>query len=162
MCQFLLGLITDLPLPSGQVVSHMLQAVHALLDFVHLAQYPSHTTQTLVHHEACLACFHENKAVFVDLGVRKHLNIPKFHSLLHYSQTITLFGTTDNYNMEQSEHLHIDCAKDAYLATNCKDEIPQMTIWLGQCEKIKKHSIYVTDTSKDTYYTVMTTVVSSN
>ena len=143
MCQFLLGLITDLPLPGGQVASRVLQAVCALLDFVHLAQYPSHTAQTLVHLEACLARFHENKAVFVDLGVRKHLNIPKFHSLLHYSRTITLFGTTDNYNTEQSERLHIDCAKDAYLATNRKDEIPQMTMWLGRREKIKKHSIYI-------------------
>ena len=120
MCRFLLGLITDVPLPGGQVASCVLRAVRALLDFVHLTQYPSHTTQTLTHLEDCLACFHENKAIFVDLGVRNYLNIPKFHSLLHYSRTITLFGTTDNYNTEQSECLHIDCAKDAYLATNQK------------------------------------------
>ena len=47
MCQFLLGLITDVPLPGGQVASRVLRAVHALLDFVHLAQYPLHTTQTV-------------------------------------------------------------------------------------------------------------------
>ena len=45
MCRFLLGLITDVPLPGRQVASHVLQAIHTLLDFVHLAQYPSHMTQ---------------------------------------------------------------------------------------------------------------------
>ena len=143
MCRFLLGLITDLPLPGGQVASRVLQAVRALLDFVHLAQYPSHTTHTLTRLEECLARFHTNKAVFIDLGVQEHLNIPKFHSLLHYARSITLFGSTDNYNTEQSEHLHIDFAKKAYQATNRKDEYPQMTAWLERREKIQRHTIYI-------------------
>jgi hypothetical protein len=136
MCRFLLGLITDLPLPGGQVASRVLRAVHAILDFVHLAQYPSHTTQTLTRLEECLARFHENKAVFIDLGVRNHLNIPKFHSLLHYARSITLFGSTDNYNTEQSERLHIDLIKKAYEASNRKDEYPQMATWLEQTPQL--------------------------
>ena len=143
MCQFLLGLITDLPLPGGQVASRVLRAVRALLDFVHLAQYPSHTTETLSCLEECLARFHENKAIFIDLGVREHLNIPKFHSLLHYARSIALFGSTDNYNTEQSERLHIDFAKKAYQATNRKDEYHQMTAWLERHEKIQRHTVYI-------------------
>ncbi|KAF8259177.1 hypothetical protein EI94DRAFT_1780739 [Lactarius quietus] len=143
MCQFLLGLIVDLPLPGGQAASRVLRAVHALLDFVHLAQYPSHTTRTLDHLEECLRCFHKNKAVFVDLSVCTHLNIPKFHSLLHYHQSITLFSSTDNYNTEQSEHLHIDLTKNAFCATNKKDEYPQMTVWVEQREKIHRHSAFI-------------------
>ncbi|KAI9449055.1 hypothetical protein BJY52DRAFT_1127054 [Lactarius psammicola] len=139
MCRFLLGLVVDLHLPGGQVASRVLRAVRALLDFVHLAQYPSHTTETLDHLEQSLARFHENKAIFFDLGVRNHLNIPKFHSLLHYGRSITFFGTTDNYNTEQSERLHIDFTKDAYRATNRKDEYAQMTAWLERREKIQIH-----------------------
>ncbi len=143
MCRFLLGLIIGLHLPGGQVASRVLRAVRALLDFVHLAQYPSHTSQTLDHLEGCLARFHENKAIFFDLGVRNHLNIPKFHSLLHYGRSITLFGSTDNYNTEQSECLHIDFTKDAYRATNRKDEYSQMTAWLERREKIQIHCALV-------------------
>jgi hypothetical protein len=51
-----------------------------------------------------------------------------------------LFGTTDNYNTEQMERLHIDFAKDAYHATNCKDEYKQMTVWLEHCEKVQQHA----------------------
>ncbi|KAH9171753.1 hypothetical protein EDB89DRAFT_2243305 [Lactarius sanguifluus] len=80
---------------------------------------------------------------FLDLGMRNHFKIPKLHSLLHYKASITLFGTTDNYNTEQSERLHIDFAKDAYHATNCKDEYTQMTGWLQRREKILLHMAYV-------------------
>jgi hypothetical protein len=46
-----------------------------------------------------------------------------------------LFGTTDNYNTEYTEQLHIDLAKEAYRSTNFKDELPQMTLWLERKEK---------------------------
>src|SRR6266702_6174930 len=122
MCHILIGLIVDLPLLGGWAPLCVVRAVCTILDFIYLAQYPSHTTDTLNHLEASLAQFHDNKDAFIDLGVHKNFLIPKFHSLLHYKSSITIFGTTDNYNMEQSEHLHIDLAKDAYCATNHKDE----------------------------------------
>ena len=67
-------------------------------------------------------------------------DIPKLHSLLHYTLSIRLFGTTDNYNTEQSECLHIDLAKDTYHTTNHKDEYAQMTTWLECREKVQQHS----------------------
>ncbi|THU75135.1 hypothetical protein K435DRAFT_707611, partial [Dendrothele bispora CBS 962.96] len=68
------------------------------------------------------------KQIFVDLGAREHFNLPKLHSLAHYSRAIQLYGTTDNYNTEITERLHIDFTKDAYHATNHKDEYAQMTL----------------------------------
>ena len=113
--------------------------MRALLDFLYLAQFRSHTTDTIRRLKDSLTQFHENKVVFTDLGVRKHFNIPKIHSLVHYSSSITLFGTTDNYNTEQTERLHIDFTKEAYRATNHKDELHQMTTWLGRREKLQQH-----------------------
>ncbi|KAH8977887.1 hypothetical protein EDB86DRAFT_2816589, partial [Lactarius hatsudake] len=143
ICRFLLGLIIDLAIPGGQLPARVIRAVRALLDFVYLAQYPSHTSQTLQRLEECLTRFHENKDVFIDLGVRRHMRIPKLHSLLHYRSSITLFGTTDNYNTEQSEQLHINFTKDAYRATNRKDEYTQMTAWLERREKVRMHTAFV-------------------
>ena len=79
----------------------------------------------------------------MDLGARKNFNLPKLHSLIHYTSSIQLFGTTDNYNTEQSERLHIDLAKNAYRATNRKDEYPQMTAWLERRERIEQHAAVV-------------------
>ena len=140
MCSILLGLIIDLPVPGGLDSSRVVKAVRALSDFLFLAQFECHTSGTLSQLEDCLAAFHNNKAVFIDLGIRENFDIPKFHSLLHYASSIRLFGTTDNYNTEQSERLHIDLAKEAYRATNRKDEYAQMTMWLERREKVHRHS----------------------
>ena len=143
MCRILIGLIIGLPLPGGQRSSRVIKAVRALLDFLYLAQFPTHTTQTLQGLDNTLALFHQNKSVFVDLDVRQHFNIPKLHSLIHYRSSISRFGTTDNYNTEQSERLHIDFAKNAYRATNHKDKYPQMTTWLERHEKVAQHAIAI-------------------
>ncbi|KAI0250409.1 hypothetical protein BJV78DRAFT_1283211 [Lactifluus subvellereus] len=114
ICRILLGLVIELPLPNGQSSSRLVRAVRALLDFLYLAQFPTHTTATLVHLADALTRFHENKEIFIDLGTCKQFNFPKLHSLLHYQMSITLFGTTDSYDTEQTERLHIDFTKDAY------------------------------------------------
>jgi len=136
ICRILLGLVIGLSLLGGQASSRVIKAVRALLDFLYLAQFLSHTTNTLRRLEDSLALLHNNKTVFVDLGTRGNFHIPKLHSLLHYESSIRLFGTTDNYNTEQTERLHIDFTKDAYHATNHKDEYMQMTTWLERREKV--------------------------
>jgi hypothetical protein len=153
MCRILLGLIVDLRLPDGQSPVRLVRAIRALLDFLYLSQYPSHTTDTLSRLNDALSRFHDNKNVLVDLGTRAHFNFPKLHSLIHYASSITLYGTTDNYNTEQSERLHIDFAKDAYRATNRKDEYPQMTKWLERSEKIKCHAAYIQSQHKSDQHT---------
>lgn len=49
---------------------------------------------------------------------------------------IRRYGTTDNYNTEATERLHIDIVKDAFRATNHKDHTEQMVRWLSRREKV--------------------------
>jgi len=130
MCGILLGLIVDLPVPGSLDSLCVVKAAHVLLDFLFLAQFQCYTSDTLSQLDNHLVAFHNNKAVFVDLGIQQNFHIPKLHSLLHYALSICLFSTTDNYNTEQSKHLHIDLAKKAFCTTNRKDEYAQMTTWL--------------------------------
>ncbi|KAJ7269176.1 hypothetical protein C8J57DRAFT_1066810 [Mycena rebaudengoi] len=141
--RFLLGIIIDIRLPDGLSSKRLVHAVRAVLDFVYLAQYPMHTTETLDLLEGARQRFHDNKSIFVDLGVRENFNLPKLHSWDHYGMYIRLFGTTDNYNTEYTERLHIDLAKDAYRSTNFKDEFPQMMLWLERKEKILRHEKFI-------------------
>ncbi|TEB23184.1 hypothetical protein FA13DRAFT_1757116 [Coprinellus micaceus] len=124
ICQFLLALVIDaVPVchsPTTANTRHrLLKSLRGLLDFLFLAQYPIHTTMTLRLMDDALARFHADKDVFIELGL---------HFAIHYVHLIKLFGTTDNFNTEYTERLHIDLAKDAYAATNRKDEYPQMTV----------------------------------
>ncbi|KAJ7342729.1 hypothetical protein DFH08DRAFT_1011044 [Mycena albidolilacea] len=141
----ILALVINVQLPDNISTAPLLAAVRGILNFVHLAQYPMHTSETLAHLENALQRFHDNKSIFVALEVRKEFNLPKLHSCRHYVMYIKLFGTTDNYNTEYTEHLHINLAKDAYRSTNFKDEFPQMTLWLERKEKEKvfRHKKYI-------------------
>jgi hypothetical protein len=135
MCRILMGLVLDCRLPQGFSNVCLIRVVRALLDFVYLAQYPIHTDDTLLLLEDALDRFHQNKSIFVDMGICDSFNLPKLHFAKHYVELVKLFGTTDNYNTEYTERLHIDLAKHAYAATNYKDEFTQMTIWLERKEK---------------------------
>lgn len=140
MAKILLGCLV------GKAPSQVILCYRAILDFIYIAQYSSHDDETLKYLEESLDLFHANKQVLTDpnlLKLRKHLNIPKFHSMLHYAQAIRNFGTTDNYNTEMFERFHIDCAKDAWRASNFKDELPQMVQWLSRQEKVAMFETYL-------------------
>lgn len=143
ICCILLGLVVNLPLPGGQSPIYIIQAIWALLDFLYLAQYQTHTADTLSCLDDALSQFHDNKDIFINLGARTQFKFPKLHSLIHYVSSIKLFSTMDNYNTEQSKRLHIDFTKDAYCTTNHKDEYPQMTAWLECHKKIWCHTAHI-------------------
>ncbi|KAF7378421.1 hypothetical protein MSAN_00268700 [Mycena sanguinolenta] len=122
----------------------MVEAVRGLIDFAYFASLQSHTSVTLDGMRASLDRFHANKQIFIDLkGRSNHFNIPKIHSLEHYAPGICLFGSADGFNTESPERLHIDYAKNAYRASNKKDYIEQMTLWLQRQEAVARFSAYL-------------------
>jgi hypothetical protein len=130
MAKILLGALI------GAVPQQVIKAARSLLDFIYMAQYISHSDETLQYMQNALDTFHKQKIVFKTLWPHVNFNFPKLHSLLHFTSSIRLFGATDNYNSEQFERLHIDFAKDAYHATNRREERPQMVQHLKQMEQV--------------------------
>ncbi|KAF8204494.1 hypothetical protein K438DRAFT_1757693 [Mycena galopus ATCC 62051] len=121
----------------------LVKAVRALMDFAYLASLQSHTSSTLLALRAALNDFHAHKNIFIELGGRKdHFNIPKVHLLDHYKPSIRLFGSTDGFNTESPERLHIDYAKNAYRASNRRDYIIQMTLWLQRQESVARFTAF--------------------
>ena len=137
MAKILLGCLV------GSIPLQGIAAITALLDFIYIAQYSAHDTTTLGYLQDTLDRFHKNRSYFISTLVREHFNIPKFHSLLHYIEAIELFGTTDNYNTEMFECLHIDFAKHGWRASNQRDEFPQMIRWLSRQEKIASFEVHL-------------------
>ncbi|KAJ6540166.1 hypothetical protein DFH09DRAFT_1249545 [Mycena vulgaris] len=137
MARILLGCLV------GKLPAKGIRACRAILDFIYLSQYSTHDDGTLTSMRDALEVWHANRSYFIDATVREHFNIPKFHSLLHYVDSIQYFGTTDNYNTEMFERLHIDFAKNGWRASNRRDEFPQMITWLGRQEKISSFGTYL-------------------
>lgn len=127
----------------GIMPNQAVAACRAVLDFIYLAQFPSHDDESLAAMDDALAAFQEHRAYFLEVGIRQDFNIPKFHSMHHYVEMIRLFGTTDNYNTEMFERLHIDFAKKGYRASNKRNEFPQMTQWLTRQENVESFDRYV-------------------
>jgi len=132
-------------LASANVDKRVVEAASAVVNFIYFASLHSHTTTSLLGLKNALDCFHANKHIFVELEARNpgHFNIPKIHSMEHYFELIELFGSADGYNSESPERLHIDYAKDAYRASNRKDYIYQMTIWLQRQEAVDRFQAYL-------------------
>ncbi|THU98872.1 hypothetical protein K435DRAFT_660005 [Dendrothele bispora CBS 962.96] len=118
------------------------RACRAILDFIYMALYGSHDEETLKYMEDALDEWYKNRDDFLEARVREDFNIPKFHSLLHYVDSIRKFGTTDNYNTELFERLHIDFAKQGWRASNKRNHFPQMIQWLSRQEKVLSFSSY--------------------
>ena len=135
---------------AGAVQPAVLRTVVAVIDFIYYAQLQKHTSKTLLALENALKLFHENKDIFVREGVRDHFNIPKIHQMVHYVEAIRSHGAADGYNTESSERLHIDYAKEGYRASNKKDYIKQMTVWLGRQEAVSRFQAYLVYAAKHT------------
>ena len=118
----------------GCVPSRFIPVIRSLVDFIYLSQLQSHTSTTLNSLESCLKTFHNHKKIIIELKIREHFNIPKLHALLHYVNCIHSLGFADGYNMESPERLHIDFAKEAYCASNKRDYVEQMAVWLQRHE----------------------------
>lgn len=112
---------------AGAMPPRVLAAAQAVIDFIYLAQFQVYTSTTLSALHQALKRFHENKEVFVDLGLRDYSNISKLHSMVHYLEAILDRGMLNGYNIELSEWLHIEYAKEAYRAGNQRDYIAHMT-----------------------------------
>ena len=127
----------------GVLPSRAITVVQATLDFIYLSQLQMQTSKTLNALEQCLKTFHENKKIIVELKIREHFNIPKLHAIMHYVNSICALGSADGYNTESPERLHIDFAKEAYRASNKRDYMEQMALWLQRHEAMWLRESYL-------------------
>jgi hypothetical protein len=62
---------------------------------------------------------------------------------MHYVTCIRALGSPDGYNTESLERLHIDFAKEAYRASNKRDYMEQMALWLQRHEAMWLRASYL-------------------
>ncbi|KAG9079838.1 hypothetical protein FRC06_007410, partial [Ceratobasidium sp. 370] len=69
--------------------------------------------------------------------------IPKLHMLSHYAECICEMGTPDNYSTEAPEHLHIECTKRGWRASNKVRPTPQMVKFIQRYEALRIQRAYM-------------------
>ncbi|KAJ4484469.1 hypothetical protein C8R41DRAFT_769753 [Lentinula lateritia] len=128
---------------AGAAEPRVIRAVRALEDFMYYAHFETHCDESLAAMHLAWQTFHAEKSVFVNLKIRKFFNINKVHNIKHYVESICSRGTNDNFNTEMSERLHIDLAKAGYRASNRRNFMVQMTIWLARQEAVHRFTAYL-------------------
>ncbi len=128
---------------AGTVDKRVVQALHAVVDFITYAHFEAHMETSLEKIDRAWLAIHEHKSIFVDLGIRKSFNIPKFHSLIHYVSAICSHGTLDGYNTESPERLHIDSTKVPFQAGNKWDYTAQMATWMHRHDAYQCHDTFL-------------------
>ena len=136
--RYILGLIQGAP----KIKPKVTKAIRALLDFIYIAQYQSHSNDTLKYLKIALQDFHKNKHIFWDLGARTgkrnglaNFNIPKLCGFHDYVPSIQQFGTIMQFSTDITEFFHKQSAKVPYRSTNKRDFMAQICIILDRHEK---------------------------
>lgn len=137
--RILVAVIAGSPaIPAQAMVS--LRAFH---DFLYLAQYRSHSPQTLAYMTKTLKKFHSTKNIFIQLGARKgkngpipHFNIPKLEALQAYDIHIRQMGTSPQFSTEIIETCHQSMAKLPFRMSNRRDAPPQMCRYMDRVGRI--------------------------
>lgn len=130
-----------------QVSSDNLKAFRAYIDFAYIAQYKSHSTQTLQYLNNALDQFHEHLPSLSHLRSGKQMKglflIPKLELMHNVVRSAKLLGSSDQFNSEQVEKGHIIFAKVPYKATNKKDYASQMCRYTDRQERVRLFDEYL-------------------
>lgn len=128
------------PLIAGMLLADMVGAARCVIDFLYHAHRPQLSEDDLTVLESDLREFHDYKDIFTSTKVlatkQEFHGIPKIHMLRHYAESIRQLGTTDGYNTELPERLHIDYVKVSYRASKGPDQVPQMACHLQRREAL--------------------------
>lgn len=130
----------------ASITKGIMEAMRGLLDFIYLAQYDSHSSETLLYLDEALQKFHRNKKYIADSGVRDgprrngKFDIPKIELMHHVKRMIQLVGSLLQFSSEQTERCHIDMAKIPYKNTNRKGYAEQMCRYLDRKERMRLFS----------------------
>ena len=127
----------------GAMDDDVLKTVWVVLDFIRYAHFETHCDKSLAELDWAWDTFHKGKYIFEDLEIWKHFNTRKIHNIKHYVDSICSRGTTDGFNSEASEHLHIDFTKLGYWASNKKGYTVQMVRWFTCQEVVHQFTGYL-------------------
>lgn len=123
------------------VTPGVMKALRAMIDFIYIAQYESHSTGTLVYLNDALLAFHANKDDLRKAGVRKgkkrqgRFEIPKLERMWQVGRSCLELGASYQFSTEDNERDHKRFIKATYAMTNKKDFQPQMCRTLSRREK---------------------------
>ena len=115
----------------------MVRAFASFLDFCYIARHNVLNEKSLDELKEALERFHHYRNIFQTTGVRPSgFSLPWQHSLVHYWNTIWLFGAPNGLCSSITESKHIKAIKEPWRRSNCFNALGQMLLTNQQLDKL--------------------------
>ncbi|KAL1753654.1 hypothetical protein FB107DRAFT_217331 [Schizophyllum commune] len=121
---------------AGHVPADMCRAFSSFLDFCYIARRNAITAPMLVELQAALDRFHRFRQVFIDVGIREDISLPRQHSLKHYARSIRLFGSPNGLCSSITESKHIKAVKEPWRRSSHYNALSQMLVANVRLDKV--------------------------
>jgi hypothetical protein len=104
----------------------MVKCFAAFMDFCYLVRRNGITSDALREIENKLARFHHYRTIFIDMGVRTDISLPRQHALTHYPRSIRLYGSPNGLCSSMTESKHIKAVKEPWRRSSRHKALVQM------------------------------------
>jgi hypothetical protein len=96
----------------GHVLDDMVECIAAFMEVCYLVRQDDISTADLDIIEKEISWFHRLRQVFIDTGIHNGLSLPWQHALMHYPNSIALFGLPNGLCSSITEAKHIKVVKE--------------------------------------------------
>jgi hypothetical protein len=121
----------------GHVPRDMVRCVSEFVNCCYIVRRNSITTSDLARVQVHLAEFHRLRQIFITVGVRKDFSLPRQHALMHYPNSIELFGSPNGTCTSQTEAKHKSAVKEPWRRSNHNKPLSQMIETLTRLDKLR-------------------------
>ncbi|TFK17437.1 hypothetical protein FA15DRAFT_605075, partial [Coprinopsis marcescibilis] len=126
-----------IPTIKDHVPDEMVQGLVSFADMCYIFRRNAISSSALKRAETCLQAFHKLREVFVREGIRKHCSLPRQHALVHFVNSIQLFGAPNGLCSLITESKHIVAVKEPWRRTNPYKALPQMLTILVRMDNMQ-------------------------
>ncbi|KAH9029132.1 hypothetical protein EDB84DRAFT_1605005 [Lactarius hengduanensis] len=111
---------------AGYVPSVMVRCIAAFMDACYIARRNAIDSPSLERLRDCVETFHQLRTIFIEVGVRITLSLPRQHALKHFYHAIHLFGSPNGLCSSITESKHIRAVKEPWRRSNRYHALTQM------------------------------------
>lgn len=122
---------------AGYLPSSMVQCLSTFMDACYIARRNAITGPALQHFQSCVKKFHALRNIFIELGVRTSISLPRQHALDHYFYAIQLFGSPNGLCSSITESKHIKAVKEPWRQSSRYRALIQMLRTLVRMDKME-------------------------
>ncbi|KAK1222162.1 hypothetical protein PQX77_015008 [Marasmius sp. AFHP31] len=121
---------------AGYVPPVIVQCLSSFMEVCYIARKNVITSSNLTSLRCYLRTFHETRKVFIECGVRKDISLPRQHSLLHYEESIRMFGAPNGLCSSITESKHIKAVKEPWRRSSRYNALNQMIRTILRLDKM--------------------------